>query len=440
MNEANGSSEAAREPEGGPYAWDVVGVLILAYTISFIDRQTLTLMVGPIRETLQITDTQLSLLHGFAFALFYTIMGIPIGRMVDSRRRTWIITAGIVFWSLMTAACGLARNFAQMFIARIGVGVGEGELSPGAYSVISAYSPARQRPQALSVYLGAAYVGAGLATIIGGTLISLMPALSLPVVGQVEPWQAVFIAVGLPGVLVALLVFTLREPPRSGMKAGAHPSFREVLAYMGERKAAYALTMAGYAVTGMVWNGSVAWLPEFFKRTYGWSAGEVGLRYGLVTIAAGTLGAVCGGLLAGHRRAGGQTDANLRIGLVSLSISVPGGLFGVLAGDATLAMAGILGFPFGCALPVRAAAGAIQEITPNQMRGQVSAMYLFGLSFVGLGIGPTVVAYFTDSVFGADSALGYSLAAMITLAAPIAALLLILALRPYREAVARVDF
>lgn len=433
-------ARAQPQPEGGPYAWWVVFVLILAYTFSFIDRQALTLMVGPIRESLDISDTQLSLLHGFAFALFYTIMGIPIGRMVDRRRRTWIIAAGIVFWSLATAACGLARNFFQMFLARIGVGVGEAALSPGAYSLISDYFPPEQRAQAMSLYLSAAYVGAGLATIIGGMLISLMPAMDWPVVGHLEPWQGVFVAVGLPGVLVAVLVLTLREPPRSGTIKGDHPSFRQVLAWIGARKRTYFTLMMGFAIAGTVWNGSVAWLPEFYKRTFGWDVATVGMRFGLVTIASGLMGAITGGTIASRGRARGVTDANVRIGLVSLAVLVPGGLVAVLSAAPALSLAGTFVFLFGCAMPFGAAAAALQEITPNQMRGQVSAIYLFGLSFFGMGFGPTIVALFTDSVFGNDAALGKSIACLIVIAAPVSALLLTLALKPYRETLARVDF
>lgn len=434
------SERAAPQPQGGPYAWWVVAVLILAYTFSFIDRQALTLMVGPIRETLGISDTQLSLLHGFAFALFYTVMGIPIGRMVDRRRRTWIIAAGIVFWSLATATCGLARNFIQMFLARIGVGVGEAALSPGAYSLISDYFPPEQRAKAMSFYLGAAYVGAGLATIIGGTLIALMPAMEWPVIGHLEPWQGVFIAVGLPGILVALLVLTLREPQRTGTIKGDHPDFRQVLAYLGKHRRTYATLMLGFAIAGTVWNGSVAWLPEFFKRVHGWDVATVGLRYGLITIVAGTLGAITGGTIASRNRARGISDANIRIGLTSLAVLAPSGLVAVLSAGPELAMIGTAVFLFGCAMPFGAAAAAIQEITPNQMRGQVSAIYLFGLSFFGMGFGPTIVAFFTDSVFGNDAAVGKSIAMLIVIATPIAALLLTMARKPYRETLAQLEF
>lgn len=436
----NQPERAAPQPEGGPYAWWVVAVLILAYTFSFIDRQALTLMVGPIRESLDISDTQLSLLHGFAFALFYTVMGIPIGRMVDRRRRTTIIAAGIVFWSLATAACGMARNFLQMFLARVGVGVGEAALSPGAYSLISDYFPPEKRAKAMSFYLGAAYVGAGLATIIGGTLIALMPAMEWPVIGHLEPWQGVFVAVGLPGILVALLVLTLREPPRTGTLKGDHPDFRQVLAYLGKHRRTYAALMLGYAIAGTVWNGSVAWLPEFFKRVHGWDVATVGLRYGLITIFAGTLGAITGGTIASRNRVRGMSDANIHIGLISLAVLAPAGLFAVLTTSPELAMAGTALFLFGCAMPFGAAAAAVQEITPNQMRGQVSAIYLFGLSFFGMGFGPTIIAFFTDSVFGNDAALGQSIAALIVIATPIAALLLTLARKPYRETLTQLEF
>jgi len=442
MNEqtAVAAQETAPMPQGGPYAWYALSVLILAYAFSFIDRQALTLMVDPIRASLQISDTQLSLLHGFAFALFYTVMGIPIGRMVDQKRRTWIVAAGIVVWSLMTALCGLARNFTHMFLARIGVGVGEAALSPGAYSLIGDYFPPNQRTQALSLYIGAAHVGAGLATMIGGTLITLMPPIVLPHVGHLEPWQGVFIAIGLPGVLVALLMLTLREPARTSVKAGVQPHFREVLRHMGKKRSTYFLLILGYSLSGMMWNGSVAWLPTFFMRTFGWTTAEVGMNYGLAMMGAGIMGAISGGMIASRMERRGRFDANIRIGLVSLAISTPAGIFGALAGSPTAALAGIFVFLFGCAMPYGGAVAALHAITPNQMRGQVSAIYLFSLSFIGMGIGPTVVAFFTDHVFGNDAAIGSSLALTMLVSAPLAAIVLWLSRAPYRRALATVDF
>ncbi|MEY4161071.1 MAG: hypothetical protein RLZZ136_1692 [Pseudomonadota bacterium] len=422
------------------YSWFVLGVLILAYMISFIDRQALTLLVKPIRASLHISDTQLSLLHGFAFALFYTIMGIPIGRMVDQKRRTWIIAIGIVVWSAMTAVCGLARNFTQMFLARIGVGVGEAALSPGAYSLLGDYFPPRQLPMALSIYTAAAYAGSGLAIMIGGALISLMPAITLPGYGPLEPWQAVFVAIALPGILVALAILCVREPARTSVKRGIEPSFSELLKHMRLHPRAYLVTILGYSLSSLMWNGALAWLPTFFIRTFQWTPAEVGLRYGLTLMLFGTAGIVLGGLIIARLRDAGRTDANLLIGLIALVIALPAGVAGMMATSQWSALTGVAVFLFGSCMPWGGAVAALQEITPNQMRGQVSAIYLFSISFVGLGFGPTVVAYFTDHLFGNDAALGHSLAVMLLLSAPLSAVILLLARAPYRKAIAAIDF
>lgn len=439
MADKAGNGTAADRRDGA-YAWYALFILIIAYMVSFIDRQALTLMVDPIRETLNISDTQISLLHGFAFAIFYSIMGIPIGRLVDRHRRTWIIAAGIVVWSLMTAACGLARNFLQMFLARIGVGIGEAALSPGAYSLIGDYFSKRRLPLALSIYTSAAYAGSGLAIMIGGTVIALMPAMTLPGIGALEPWRAVFIIIGLPGLLVALAVCFLREPARTSLKAGDPPGLAELARHIGRNRGAYLLTMAGYALSGMLWNGALAWFPTFLMRSFGWSPAEVGLLYGLTILVAGTSGILCGGAIGSRLRANGREDANLLIGLIALALAVPFGVAGMLAGHAWLALGGIALFLFGSCMPWGCAAAAMQEITPNQMRGQISAIYLFFLNFIGLAFGPTLIALFTDRVYGNDAAVGLSIASVMMIAAPASALVLHLARRPYRAALERIDF
>ncbi len=426
--------------DAGAYSWYVVVVLIVAYTFSFIDRQILTLLIDPIRASLDISDTQISLLHGLAFALFYSILGIPIGRLVDRRRRTTIIAAGVAVWSVMTALCGLAQSFVQLFLARVGVGVGEAALSPGAYSMISDEFPAHQRPRALSLYIGAAFIGSGIATIAGGTLIAMMPAVILPVVGELEAWQAIFILVGLPGLLVALWVMTLREPPRTGVKSGLDPSLAEVFRHIARNGRAYGLLIAGYALSGLMWNGSIAWIPTYFMRHFGWTPSEVSLPYGLITMASGIGGVMLGGWIATRLRARGVLDANIQIGLIAICIAMPAGIAATFAATPTLALALFAVFLFGCAMPWGCAAASIQEITPNQMRGQVSAIYLFFLSLIGMGLGPTLIASFTDYVFRSDLALGQSIALAVAIAAPLSALLLWLARRPYREALERADF
>ena len=258
-------------------------------------------------------------------------MGIPIGRLVDRRRRTTIIAVGIAVWSVMTALCGTARNFGQLFLARVGVGIGEAALSPGAYSMISDYFPPHQRPRALSLYISAAYVGGGIATIAGGALIALMPPLDLPAIGHLEPWQGLFMVVGLPGRLVALLVMTLREPVRTGLIGGPMPSFGAFRSFLAARRSAFGLLIIGYALSGVVWNGAIAWIPTYFIRIFGWTASEISLPYGLITMVSGTSGIVLGGWIATRLRAKGVLDANIVIGLIAIGIAMPSGIAAICA-------------------------------------------------------------------------------------------------------------
>lgn len=199
------------------YAWYVVCVLTVAYLLSFLDRQILALLVGPIRQDLDISDTQVSLLGNLAFGIFYTLLGLPLGRAADRFSRRGIIAAGVATWCLMTAACGLARNFVQLFLARVGVGVGEAALNPAALSMISDYFPRRTRGRALTFYNMGVSLGVGVALIFGGQVIAWVaaaPPVELPGIGVLRAWQTVFILVGLPGLLIALLMLTVREPVR----------------------------------------------------------------------------------------------------------------------------------------------------------------------------------------------------------------------------------
>ena len=185
-------------------AWVTVTILMLAYVLSFIDRQILNLLVGPIRRDLAISDTEMSLLMGFSFALFYTLCGIPLGRLADRTSRRGLIAAGVLVWSAMTAACGLARHYWHFLFARVGVGAGEAALSPAAYSLIADSFPPERRATAISVYSMGIYVGSGLAFLLGGVVIQFASAqgdMTLPLVGTIRPWQLIFLLLGVVGVV-----------------------------------------------------------------------------------------------------------------------------------------------------------------------------------------------------------------------------------------------
>lgn len=435
MNIANNSTKDASLT--GRAGWYAVSVLILAYTFSYVDRTILTLMVKPIRASLQITDLQISLLHGLAFAVFYTLLGIPIARLADRSNRRNIIVVGIAFWSLMTGLCGIARSFGQLFLARVGVGIGEAALSPSAYSMLSDYFRGNALTRALSVYTAAIYVGAGLALMIGGAVIAAVPAMDLPLVGHMEPWQVVFLCVGFPGVLIALLMLTVREPARTGLLASNSATqglpFGEVLGYIWARRGAYGFLIAGLSVHSLVWNGAMAWIPTFFIRHFDWTQSQTGLRFGLVLMSFGTIGIVFGGFLSGWLKAAGRRDANPLVVFISALLVLPAGVMAALSNDASTALTLFAVFVFSGSMPYGAAATAFQDITPNQMRAQVTAIYFFALNLCGIGLGPTVVAAFTDKVFRADAAVGSSIAVVIGIAAPVSALLLWLSLKPYRH-------
>ena len=405
MNDFKHEAASTEEQYGSPtYAWYVVIILLFAYVTSFLDRTILTLLVEPIRESLNITDLQLSLLHGFAFAVFYVSLGVPIARFADSHNRVKLISAGVLVWSVMTAVCGLARNFTHMFLARVGVGIGEATLSPAAYSIISDYFPVEKRPRAFSVYQTGIYVGMGLAMIIGGYVIAVVPSINMPFYGPMEPWQVVFLLVGLPGLLV-----------------------------ISARRGAYGYVIGGVAAKSLAFYGVAAWLPTYFMRTFGWDAQTIGLWYGLASIIFGVIGINTGSTVSVWLRNRGYSDANLRICLGAEACLIPIGILASLMPTPELSMLFYCGFIFFASFSVGCQAAALQEITPNQLRAQVSAIYLFCTNMVGIGFGPTFIAFFTDVVFKNDALVGYSMSIAVAFACPIGVFLFWRGLKPYRK-------
>lgn len=415
-----------------------LAVLLLAYVLSFVDRNVMAVLIGPIREDFAISDFQYSLLHGFAFSMFYIFLGLPIARLADKGNRVWIVTIGVFFWSIMTCLCGAARSFGQLFVARMGVGVGEAALSPPAYSLLSDFFDRESLPRAMAIYTLGITVGGGLAYIVGGMVYSYFSthgALVLPLVGELRPWQTTFVMVGAPGLLLVFALQRMVEPPRRGVQQNNDSySLGEIGARLREHWQAYASLMLGVSLLSVLGYGTMAWYPEFLVRNHGMDRGDAGSAFGLIFIVAGSVGTLLAGFSAAPLLRRGIEDANMRlIAGIAVLWTLPAAL-GPSVSSAELAVWAAIPIVFFLNSYFGLSIAALQAITPNRMRAQVSALMLFMTNLFGLALGPSVVAAITDFVFADDAALAKSLTLLPIILCPLAAILLFWGLRYYRRA------
>lgn len=400
------------------YAWYVVAVLMIVYVFSFMDRQILALLVDPIKQDLNISDTQISYLGGFAFALFYTFFGIPIARLADTKNRKVIIMIGLVVWSAFTMACATAGRFWTFALYRMGVGVGEATLSPSAYSLITDLFRPERLAMAISIYSAGIYIGTGLANVFGGLVIgytSSIENLALPLLGPVEPWQYVFVAVGLPGLLFSVVMLTIREPLRRE-KGRAQTSgsvqavpLSEVINYITANRKTFIYHNLGFAFCSFISYGGAYWMPSFLIRVHELSAQNTGLYYGTIVMIFGTLGIIFGGYLSDRLTMKGYADAKMRVGMLGALMHIPFGILFPLMPSLPLALLFIALAVFTAAMPFGVAAAAIQQMMPPRMRAQGSAIYLFVINLIGLGVGPSAVAWVTDYYYQDPNQVGMSL-------------------------------
>ena len=434
----------------GAYAWYVVGMLTLAYAVGFIDRQILNLLVEPIKLDMTLTDTQISLLQGFAFTVAYVMMGPFFGRWIDIGNRRNILLVGVVLWSLFTVLCGLSREYWQLFGARMGVGGAEACLLPAAWSILSDYFSKKKLPRAMSVLLMGPYLGGGLALIFGGLVLGAVAATgttSLPLFGTLEPWQIAFIAVGVPGFAVALLMLTIREPVRAGAAGAALSAeadartftLREIAAFLWGKRAFYGAFYGGMSLHVIVLYALPAWVPAFFVRRFDAAPATVGIEYGTLVLVVGSLGVLAGPYVGRFIERCGYADSPFRtpalsaLGVVPFAVALP------FCDSYWTAMAVIAGATFFYSLPMAMAASALQIVTPNRMRGLISSFYVFTVSVVGLGLAPTVIAAMTDFVFGDPLMVGWSLAIVCAGAGLAASILMFRGLKAFRTAAAELE-
>ncbi|BBH45585.1 spinster family MFS transporter [Pseudomonas sp. KU43P] len=428
------------------YEWYVVTLCMVAYIFSFVDRQILALMIEPIKADLQLSDTQFSLLHGLAFSLFYAFMGMPIAYLADRFSRPRIIAVGVIFWSIATATCGLSKNFLQMFLARIGVGVGEAALSPSAYSMFSDMFPKEKLGRAVGIYSIGSFVGGGVAFLVGGYVITLLKdaqTIEVAVLGAMKAWQLAFFIVGLPGVIVGLLVWlTVRNPERKGAQLDADGQVRKVkltdgLRFIGRHRKTFGCHYLGFSFYAMALFCMMSWTPALYIRKYGMSPEQAGFMLGTILLLANTTGVVFGGWLTDHLAKRGYSDAAMRTGVIgAVGMIVPAVLYSQVE-PLWLSVTLLVPAMFFASFPMPASTAAMQILSPNQVRAQVSAVFLLISNLLGLGLGTTLVALITDRYFGAPAAVGSSMSIVSFGASLLAIVLLAKGCKCFRDSLQR---
>ena len=405
--------------------WYAVFILLLAYILSFVDRIIMSLLVIPIQSDLGISDTQMGLLMGLAFAIFYVAIGIPIAKLSDQKSRRIIVSIGIFLWSVMTAACGLAKSFAHLFIARVGVGVGEATLSPAAYSMIADYFSENKLGRAIAVYQSGALFGGGLAFIIGGIVVNFAvnaDSITLPIIGVLQPWQIAFIVVGLPGVLMALVMLTVKEPRRTGMKEefGKSVSVRDTVLFVVTNWKVYMAVFVGFGMLAIPITTVFTWFPTYLQRVHEATIAESGRVLGLILFFLSSSGVLFGGWLVDYLKSKNYQDSFFRVGLMAAVLPVPFSLFvsSLTNLDTTIAL--LCPFVFFASMPLAIGPIVLQIISPNQLRAQMAAIYMLFMNLLTAAIATTGVGFITDYLLNNDLAVGQSITIVNLISAPLA--------------------
>ncbi|MEM7704409.1 MAG: MFS transporter [Pseudomonadota bacterium] len=429
------------------FGWYVVFVLCVCGVVANIDRQIINLLVEDIRADLVVSDTQISLLQGFAFAMFYAIVAIPLGRLADSKNRRNLIAIGIVAWTLAAIACGLAETYAQLFAARMAVGIGEAVLTPAGFSLLADMFKPRRLARPLSVYTASSFLGGGIALMVGGIIIR---ALDNPVddsmlafLGDREPWQSAFILGALPGLPVALWFFlSVKEPPRRATAKARtdaeqyRQGFSHAIRFCLDNGRLFLAVFVGISMMAAAQFALGAWVPAYFIRVHEWTAAEIGAAQGLLFMIGGTAGVVAGGWVTDFLFKRGYHDANLRTAAIAALGCIPFALAAMLVTDGTLAIWLLAPAMFFGTMPFGPGPATIPIIAPPYFRAQLVALYLLVANLVGQSGGPWVVAMLTDNLFKRPDAINYSLAITVPVLLLIGAGLATVGWKPLRERLA----
>lgn len=428
-------------------AYHVAWVLAAVQMCAMLNNGVMTLLVEPVKTDLQLSDMEMSYLLGFSVVLFYAFVGIPAARLVDRHNRKWLMTWSIGIWSAATAACGLAHSFWQFFAARFWIGTGESISGPLSYSLLADYFPPDKLPRAIAIYNAGMQGGLALSMLFGAFVIGTlagMPPIVVPLWGEVADWQAVFVIAGLAGIPFLLLMLSVKEPRRRSFKplvtgGAGRPgaSLRQVVAYLWRDRGLYGPMFLGLSFTSIHMMGLGAWSAAFYSRTYGWAPAQIGFYQGMITLGLtvpGLLGAIW---FNDFFRKRGHADTNMRVMAIGLTVAGPLMIAAPLMPSPWLALVLLAMGPAIMLISAPSLNTALQIITPNEMRGQMTAIYLFIVLAASQGIGPTWFAFLTQHVFGDEAQLRYAIAVSAGVLFPATAISYWLGLRPYRERILR---
>ena len=441
--EAAGSPSGSSQPwPARRVAWYAVGVFALVLMFGQLDQGVIGLLITPIKKDFRLSDWQISLLTGLAPSLFFVVIGIPLSRFVDTHTRKFVLAAGIGITSVMTVLCGLAQSFWQLFGLRVFVGGGTAVNGPGSYSMLADFFPRERLPIAIYFLQIGFILGTGAPQILGAWAVALLSHTPTQNWGglAIHYWQLVFMAVGLPALLGALLLLTVPEPPRRGtMRHGTHEAIPlwSIVGYLFRNWRLYGPMFFGLAFSAMETYGTLQWRVPFLERTYGWSIPKAALVLGVSNISFQLAGLLIGGWFTSWM-AKRYDDANVRVVAIMYTLTPIFAVAGPLMPSPWLAvlcaaMTGLFGLAG--ASPQNA---AIQSVTPNAMRGQVTALYLFVFTVIGQGLGPVFIAFVTDFLVKDESMIKIGLSGTAAFMTPLAALIIWLGVKPYGRAIAEI--
>ena len=419
--------------------YSAVVVMTLAQVFAFIDRQIPAMLVEPIKQDFSLNDSQIALLGGAAFSIFYAIMALPIGYAVDRYKRVNVLGTGIFVWSLMTTLAGLANSFGRLFGARIGVAVGEAVMAPVSVSLVSDYFPQNKQGKPMGIITAGVYIGIGATLIGGGYLIDYLTdigGITIPGIGYFKPWQATFLVVGIPGILISIAAFMLHEPRRLGLAQTPEKDSKSIniFSHLIKNKSTLIPMFAGLIFMALIFYSFTFWAPSMMVRTHGLSLTEVGFSLGIITIISSILGTISSGAVVDYLRSKGRTDAPIRTAMFACIFAMPAICLAPLVENVVAAwtLIGIYLFFISSFAPIGLL--AVSGVSSNEVKGQMAAVHAFLMMAFGLSLGPQITAFFTDFILQDESKLGLAVSLTGGLVLPIAAVCFWMSLKRYRKA------